>query len=165
MYRKKISRVLRRAVGERRLLWETLLLLSATRVTLCFFPFQTVLGVLNRYNTQPGAAEEADSIRRVVWAINSASRLLGTTCLPRALAAQSLLSRRGVQSELRIGVARRPGAALEAHAWIEREGTIVIGRLPDLARFTQMPALNPNVSFRSSAPQWMKKIGWKRGSG
>jgi hypothetical protein len=43
------------------------------------------------------------------------------TCLVRSLAVWALLRKRGIVTELRIGVRKREGA-IEAHAWVEREG-------------------------------------------
>lgn len=43
-------------------------------------------------------------------------------CLPVALAARGMLRRRGLAAELRIGV-RKVGSRLDAHAWLEHEGT------------------------------------------
>ena len=53
----------------------------------------------------------------VLLAFGRASRRLRGTCLARALALQSLLSRYGHASELRIGVGRT-GKGFEAHAWL-----------------------------------------------
>ncbi len=46
------------------------------------------------------------------------------TCLEESLALWWLLGRRGISSELRIGV-RKHNEKFEAHAWVEREGTAV----------------------------------------
>jgi Transglutaminase-like superfamily len=43
------------------------------------------------------------------------------TCLEESLALWWLLGRRGIASDLRIGV-RRNGEKIEAHAWVERDG-------------------------------------------
>ncbi len=43
------------------------------------------------------------------------------TCLEESLALWWLLGRRGIDSELRIGV-RKQGEKFEAHAWVERAG-------------------------------------------
>jgi hypothetical protein len=43
------------------------------------------------------------------------------------MAMQVLLGRLGQRSELRLGVARKLGGQLEAHAWVETQGRIVIG--------------------------------------
>lgn len=50
-------------------------------------------------------------------------------CLPRAIAAQWMLRRRGVRSRLVFGVRRSaaPDPALEFHAWLIAAGEIVMG--------------------------------------
>ena len=65
--------------------------------------------------------------------VNIAARhTLGSrTCLTRSLLLGWLLRRRGVQSQLRIGV-RFTHGALDAHAWVECEGVPVNDR-PDVS--------------------------------
>jgi hypothetical protein len=53
----------------------------------------------------------------------------GATCLPQALAAQFLLSRRGIMTDLKLGVAKCEGAVL-GHAWIELDGKPIFGGTP-----------------------------------
>jgi hypothetical protein len=83
----------------------------------------------------------------VATAIRRARRLVPVAnCLPQALAAQAMLHRRGIACTLRIGVARDAHDRLEAHAWVEVAGQVVVGNLPDLSRFerlTRMPARTP----------------------
>jgi hypothetical protein len=57
-----------------------------------------------------------------------------------------LLSRHSYPTTLRLGVARSPEGRLEAHAWLEHEGDIVIGNLPYLERFTPLPSLEQKHS-------------------
>ena len=45
-----------------------------------------------------------------------------TTCLPRACAARVMLARRGLASDLRIGVVKTPHGSVTAHAWVEAGG-------------------------------------------
>ncbi len=64
------------------------------------------------------------------------------TCLPQALAAESLLTRGGLPAELQIGVKKTPEGKLLAHAWVESEGQIVVGALPEgLGAYTRLPTL------------------------
>lgn len=65
--------------------------------------------------------------------VGRASRLhlLPMTCLPRALTLRSMLGRRGIRSEVRLG-ARKTAIGLHAHAWVEVLG-IAIGENDDLA--------------------------------
>jgi hypothetical protein len=76
-------------------------------------------------------------------AVAAVSRFVPTaTCLTQAFAAQMMLARAGHATDLRIGVAKRDGA-LEAHAWLEYQGTVVYGELPGFSRFTAMPPMEP----------------------
>jgi Transglutaminase-like superfamily len=99
------------------------------RLSLLFLPFQLwgrAAGWLLR--RRPSAISSHAALQDVVWAVSRVSRAIpGATCLTQALAAQLLLSRRGLPSRLRIGVARGSGPALRAHAWLESDGVIVIG--------------------------------------
>jgi hypothetical protein len=63
-----------------------------------------------------------DDVKALAGVVDIASRhTLGTsTCLTRSLLLIWLLRRRGVQSELRIGVRLQGGMA--AHAWVELDG-------------------------------------------
>ena len=65
----------------------------------------------------------------VLWAVRTGRFLvpMGSTCLTEGLTAHLLLARHGCPSDLLFGVARPDGTALTAHAWVEREGRIVIG--------------------------------------
>ncbi len=70
-----------------------------------------------------------EDIRDVVQAVHAAARHspFPSTCLVRSLVLQWLLRRRGMGTELRIGV-RLDGGRLAAHAWLEREGTVISDR-------------------------------------
>jgi hypothetical protein len=66
------------------------------------------------------------AVGRLVWATEAAARhhLYPMRCLPKALCLRWLLGRHGIESTLRIGVARQDGE-LAAHAWVERQGVPV----------------------------------------
>ncbi len=71
-------------------------------------------------------------------AVQRASRHLPfrPTCLEQALALDRLLGSAGLERTLVIGV-RRVGNALDAHAWIERDGHALIGAPPP-GRYTAL---------------------------
>jgi hypothetical protein len=52
-------------------------------------------------------------------------------CLVRALAGKWLMHRKGLPVELRIGVHKNGAEGVRAHAWLESEGRIVLGAIPD----------------------------------
>jgi hypothetical protein len=66
----------------------------------------------------------------------------GSTCLVRALAAQSLCRRFGYDPELRLGARRDDEGELEVHAWLEMDDEVLIGggqELTDYTLFTPAP--------------------------
>jgi len=74
----------------------------------------------------------------VLWAVESigAKPWMNALCLPRALATHAMLRRRGIASQLCLGVARQE-QALIAHAWVEvGENNFVSD--PETSRFTRL---------------------------
>ena len=84
----------------------------------------------------------ADLVGAAVIAV--AERLPFVTCLIAALAADTMLRRRGYPVTFHIGVRRgvRPWAALEAHAWVECHGAVIVGQLDDLDDYVVLAANN-----------------------
>lgn len=81
-----------------------------------------------RRNIAPAARLGANPAR-IAWALGVASCFVPRpTCLVRALAAHRLLAKHGHTSDLRIGVAKSDAAGLAAHAWVECDGTVLVGR-------------------------------------
>ena len=63
---------------------------------------------------------------RVAWAVSvTAARIREASCLTQAMAGREMLERRGVASEIRIGVAVENG--FQAHAWLVVDGRILLG--------------------------------------
>jgi hypothetical protein len=50
-----------------------------------------------------------------------------TTCLTQALALRRLLARHGRVSVLNLGVRNPSGGRLQAHAWLEADGRVILG--------------------------------------
>jgi hypothetical protein len=130
---------LRLAPSQRWLLLRAWLLLGTIRVALWLLPFRVVQSLL----AQPNPSSRSVEIEQIGWAVTVAAAYLPfARCLPQALAAQTLLLRHGYAADLRIGVARDFGDRLEAHAWVECDGRIVIGgSASSLARYTPLPPL------------------------
>ncbi|TBR60387.1 hypothetical protein B4U84_05815 [Westiellopsis prolifica IICB1] len=126
--------------GDRHLLIMTLILLAAMRLGLWLLPFRTLLKLLPRISGSQ--VTQQVSVGKISWAVKTVSRYIpGVKCLARALTTQVLMNRNGHSCELRIGVAKGEKGILEAHAWIEHEGLIVMGYLGDLSRFMPLPSL------------------------
>lgn len=128
---------------EQLLLLKVLLLVVAIRVALSTLRFQTVQRMVERAARL--SACEPSSYRltpeRLAWLVRvSAAQVPAASCLTQAMAAQVLLRRYGYACELRIGVACGIAGKLDAHAWIEYEGHILLGGpAAHIARFTPLP--------------------------
>lgn len=116
--------------AERSLFFRAWIFVALIRAGLRLMPFHFLRHWVEHFSRSAGVSCEPDrrGIRQVAWAVEAASRRIpGTTCLPRAMAAHLLLGQRGQPSGLRLGVARKSDGALEAHAWVEVQGRVVIG--------------------------------------
>lgn len=123
-------------------LFVTFLLLGAIRLGLLLLEFRILLKIVNKLSTIKLPLPNI-SLRKIVWALNVATRYMpgGAKCLARALTTQILMNHSGYPPELCIGVAKGESGELEAHAWIKYQGYVVIGYLPDLPRYIQLPSL------------------------
>jgi hypothetical protein len=86
----------------------------------------------------------------VAWAIQTAGskRWVGVVCLPRALAAQTMLRRRGIASLLCLGVARGE-TGLTTHAWLEIGQDIFVGGA-ERDRFTKIRQFSSGAQGESA---------------
>lgn len=134
-----LSKVLRRSPQDYILLFQAFSLLTAIRLGLFLLPFRILLGLLRTisYPATHTSAKGMHAVKTIVWAVEVSSRYTpgGAKCLARALTAKVLLNWHGYAPDLKIGVAKSNGGTLEAHAWIEHQGQVVIGRLKDLSKF------------------------------
>ena len=87
-------------------------------------------------------------IQNIGHLVNTAARHgpFHATCLTRSLLLVWLLNRRGVSSDLRIGVRLTQGA-LEAHAWVECDGMPVNDSVEVIRRFEPFGAPVPAAAF------------------
>lgn len=117
--------------------------LSVMRVGVWLVPLRLLRRVSRRTAQSSGGVSVTRPPRqRIVWAVTAASRVVPrATCLPQALATQTLLARRGYPAQLRIGVAKSDAGLLEAHAWVESDGQVVVGNVRNLARYSRLPPL------------------------
>ncbi len=134
-----VARLVRLDPGQRVLLARATVWLVLVRLALATLPFLRVRALCERASRgQPLAGRPASEIR---WAVLAAARRLpATRCLPRALALQALLRQAGIESELRIGVAKDPRGGLVAHAWVDREGQPFLAD-EDLTPYTALSPL------------------------
>ena len=156
-------RKLRQLSGSQRsLLLQTWLLLLGIRLGLKFLSFPTLMKLLkvNQVESDEFPSEAKDyaapalttlatvtdraiSIKVIIWAVEVGTRYMpgGAKCLARALTTQILMRQQGYAPELKIGVAKADSGKFEAHAWIEYQGNVTIGNLPNLKQFIPLLSL------------------------
>lgn len=148
-------RLLRAPASERRQALEAATTLGGVRLALWLLPYRRVRTL---FEPRPpvgrgplGEAERAARVAETTSAIRRGSRVVpAASCLTQAIAARSMLARRDVPSTLRIGVAKSGEARLEAHAWVETAGVVVVGDRPDLDRYARLPDAGAKTSDTSA---------------
>lgn len=139
---KKIFKFINLTTKARHLLLKTVILLGLVRLGLWLLPFSTLRQLLDKIRQLSSKSLKATQIEisQIVWAVDLSSRYCfgEVKCLAKALTTQILMSSYGYCSQLQIGVAKSKQGNLEAHAWVENEGKVLVGHLPDLCRFTPL---------------------------
>ena len=143
---RRLRRLLRMSRGDMALLLQAAGLLVSIRLGLWCVPFATLrkmLAALARTKQRAPVSGDLRAAERAIWAVETAGRHLPAvgTCLIQALAAYVLLGRRGCVPDLRIGVKRDDSGKFVAHAWLEKDGAILIGGEPHQS-YIPMPGLN-----------------------
>jgi hypothetical protein len=131
--------------SDRLVLVEAMILLPATGLGLRWFHMNRLIGWMSKladlHAGKTVALDQQGEALRARRLVGAAARngLYGGTCLSRSVTFWWLLRRRGVRSDLRIGVRKQKGE-LEAHAWVECDGIVLndrAERLEDYAAFDQ----------------------------
>lgn len=119
---------------EQKVIWlKAALCLILIKTGLTLLPFDWFRRLF-QWLTETGAKKGnmSESVEISCWAVKSAAHHLPLTllCLPQALSAKYLL-RKDVDIKVHIGVLMNTSSDLEAHAWVEWRGKVVLGELPD----------------------------------
>jgi hypothetical protein len=136
----------RHSRDEQKLFLLALFATSMVRASLLTLRLTVIRPAVNRYMRAafPLPPHKRQSVEHIVWAVAAAARYspVGTTCLASALVAQALFSRHGYHTCLRIGVRRDADGSFAAHAWVERDGYILVGGAVEVLDFTPLPAID-----------------------
>jgi Transglutaminase-like superfamily len=122
-------RLWRMSRPEKAALVRATLLLSLHSIALHTLPFSIVSRHL--FSRAPGTTfvQPRCSREQVIRAISIAARYVpGATCVCQAAVAQRMLSREGYPAQISIGIRKEErDRHLQAHAWVESGGKILIG--------------------------------------
>jgi Transglutaminase-like superfamily len=110
------------------LLLDAAVLVAVARLTLACLPLRRVLRLASGAARRVPRSRARASRERASWAVQAvARRIPGAACLAQALAGHVLLMRHGHPCRVCIGVRRDGTRPLEAHAWVEDDGSVLIG--------------------------------------
>jgi hypothetical protein len=149
----RLTKFLRKSRADRRMLVRAAILHVAVAIAVRVLPFGWVRRVLGHVAAVGPRPRRVDDVAaRVVQAVRTASSLLpGANCLTEALVAQCLLTRYQCETALCFGVSRiRPaGRPFDAHAWLERGGSGLIG----VRAIVYNPLRHPSRCASSPSPR------------
>jgi hypothetical protein len=145
----ELRKFLERSQQERWLFLEACLLLGVMRAAILLLPFRRITAMMGLVQEEPGASAGCDPgvvPAMIGWAVKAASARTPweSACLAQALTAMAMLSRRGIDATLYLGVAKGGSlpASMDAHAWLDCGGSIIAGgagveRYSAISRFTK----------------------------
>jgi len=137
----RLNKFVRLPSHEKILFIKAWILLGIISLGSSLLPFATLKKVLAVIGSLTARVDQELSEDQLVWAVGTASRYLPkATCLAQALTLQLFLKQSGRKAYLYIGVNGGEGGHLNAHAWVESQGRILIGE-SDLSRYTRLLAL------------------------
>ncbi len=148
---RKLGTAARMTSGDRHLVVEAMAALLAARLR-SLLPFKVLARHLGGMVSPPTgssappaslSSDEEHVVFAVRWSIAAVAPWLPfrTQCLQQAIAARTMLARRGIGSVLHLGVGDPTGTTLVAHAWLDAGRLQVTGypvdpALAEVGRFT-----------------------------
>ena len=123
----------------RKLLLTSFFVVTLMRLALWLIPFRLLQKILGHSFRTPGLIKgEIASPQEVAWAVRATSPYVPkATCLVQALSLKALLAWEGIPTDLAIGVTNSESSGIMAHAWVELDGTVLIGG-QDLGQYTRL---------------------------
>lgn len=148
---KRLLKLLTISNSDRVVFLTAFFILNFVRLGLFFLPFSVLQKLL--YQTSQLLKLKIPVVlptpSKIVWSVNVSSRYAWgeVKCLARALTTQTLMKICGYDARLQIGVAKADDGKIQAHAWIEYEGKVVIGGLSNLESYIPMQLIKENQSI------------------
>lgn len=136
---KKLLKFLFLPYQEKKLISQSLFLVITIRLSLWIFPFRWLNNWLSKLGSPNIGSQPTDQIviGNVTRSVRSCSRYVPrASCLTQALATQTILRLKGLDSQLKFGVDKDENEKLVAHAWVESDGKIIIGKSADIHRYS-----------------------------
>ena len=138
--RNRLTKLATLSAEDWRVLVTACCLLPLIAVSLRMLDYPRTRDVMRRFAQGIGSAAAPEiQVERVTRLVGVAARrgACRASCLCLALAVWWLLARRGVETNLTIGV-RKDETGFSAHAWVERDGVVLTGGAADHQRYQPM---------------------------
>jgi hypothetical protein len=143
----KLRKALALSASDWLLIVQAIMWFAVVEFGLLLVQLKTLLSILSRGKPfdRENYTQSSMVAERAAYCVELASRLypLRATCLKKAVALYALLSRKGFDVQLVIGAARQ-GERLDAHAWLEHQGQIILGA-PAPGRYSTLCALENSL--------------------
>ena len=157
----RLRKFLGLAPHQRWLLIKAATLLSTVRLLLWLLPFPTARALFDGMSRRSQRlAADPIPVVELAGAVEVASRFVPWAhhCLTKALTGRIILIRHGHPAEVRYGVAREAKEDFLAHAWLESEGSVVIGG-SDLGRYATLspPDKSSRMKIASQSARRVQK--------
>jgi transglutaminase-like putative cysteine protease len=115
----------------------SLLAVAIARAALRIVPARTIRWAASRVSRTVESRSVPASIAPMAWGVAAAGALLRASCLEQSVALTGMLALTRIPARLVIGVSRS-GRTLDAHAWVESHGSIVLGA-PEAPSYAALP--------------------------
>lgn len=141
-WRVRFTSLLAFSLADWRAFGEAVGTLAVVQVKLGTRDFPSVLAWSTAVRSVPDAEKRwtEAGVVRLAWLVDLAGRLTRRRCLARSLALARVFGRRGLTTDVRIGVRTAEGA-LSAHAWVEWRGRVLNNHPDHLERFAPFERL------------------------
>lgn len=140
-----MSKFLYLPASEKCLLSAACTLVLLIRIGLWFLPFRYLQKALSRFAVpaRGDKAEDASTVLKIVRFVRFAGGCVpSASCLTQALAALVLIRLCGQEAELKFGISIDSNKKFAAHAWLEKGGRIILGKLSDHRKYTTLKPSN-----------------------
>jgi len=135
-----------------RMVFQTRMLTILTEITLRLTSLKTTERLLSFFKKNVPTPDQHETIvilDKYTTLFNQMNQLtfLKGRCLSQSLVMRLLLNRKGIFSELKIGLGKNKGA-FDAHAWLEKEGMLLNDHPSVIANYFVLPKDKLNTILR-----------------
>ncbi len=136
----RVSRYFKLPASDKRLLAEAFVGHARSRILVAIRPFSRIAEELGKKDFETGwetIEEQRQLLYRISWAVRAAAGKTpwDSKCLVQVMTAKRMLKKRGIESTVYLGIRKKDGKDMAAHAWI-RSGDIFLTQVKGKRAFS-----------------------------